>query len=76
MRRKYLANGKPEGCEGYRTVAELAEYVGFNVRTIERWAAAGRIPAPERTSRQGWKLWSPTQAIEVLEFAARKRRIR
>lgn len=66
MRRKYLANGKPKGCESYRTVSELAEYVGVSARTVERWHRNGKIPNPAVVTEAGWKLWSGDQASKIL----------
>jgi predicted DNA-binding transcriptional regulator AlpA len=58
---------KPEGYEKFRTVAELAQYVGVSTRTMERWHKDGVLPRPERVGPMGMKLWSPDQASAVLE---------
>lgn len=73
LRRAFLANGKPQALRNHRTVSELAEYVGVSARTVERWAANGDIPEPAAVTEQGWKLWSPQQASNILDEQIRKR---
>lgn len=60
---------KPEEYKSYRTVSELAEYVGVTPRTIARWFAEGVIPTDVvRYGPTGTKLWSTDQASKVLEY--------
>ena len=54
--------------KGYRTVAELAKFLGVSDRTIERWYAAGKIPKPAHIDERGWKFWSHEQSREILEW--------
>ncbi len=57
---------KPYEFHGYRTVSELAAYVGVSARTVERWWVNGEIPEPVRTEA-GMKLWGPTQCRMILD---------
>lgn len=59
---------KPEGREQWRTVSEVAEYVGTSTRTIERWWKEGKLPEPERFGDAGTKIWSPQQCSEILGY--------
>lgn len=63
---------KPEGCESFRSVSELARFVGVTSRTIERWYASEVIPTPAQVTDTGMKLWSPEQAQTVLDFRMSK----
>lgn len=73
---------KPEGYETWRSVSELAKYVGVSVRTIERWWNEGKLPKPH-FCEDGMKLWSPTASAKVVAMrldnlpseVARQRRI-
>jgi excisionase family DNA binding protein len=53
---------------GHRTVAELAQYLGVTSRTVERWYAAEKIPAPAYVDERGWKFWNVEQCKEILEW--------
>lgn len=59
---------KPEEFKSYRTVSELAKYVGVTPRTIERWFKEGVIPTEVVRLKDRTKLWSPDQASKVLEY--------
>lgn len=59
---------KPEGYERFRSVSELAEYVGVTPRTIERWWTAGKLPVPSYMDER-LKLWSPSECTEILRIA-------
>lgn len=59
---------KPEGRESWRTVAEVAHFVGTSTRTVERWWREGRLPEPERFGKQETKIWSPEQCAKILEY--------
>lgn len=59
---------KPEGYENFRSVSELAEYVGVSTRTMERWYKEGVLPEPERVGGLGMKLWSPDSSAAVLNY--------
>lgn len=56
---------KPEGKQSWRTVSELAKFLGLSTRTIERQWTEGRLPEPFRTD-EGVKLWSPEQCEALL----------
>lgn len=66
--------------EEFFTIHTLATFCGVTDRTMEKWYAEGKLPVPTLV-RRGTKLWTPSQAREVLEFRknqtpeARKRRI-
>lgn len=63
---------KPERYKNFRSVSELAQFVGVTSRTVERWFADADIPEPEYVTRDGMKLWSPDQCTAILEFRMRK----
>lgn len=72
----HLQEQKPEGFKSYRTLVELAEFLGVSPRTTQRWYAAGLLPEPDFTEG-GLKLWSPDQAAEALnKRILRKERLR
>lgn len=52
--------------EGFRTIAELAQYVGVSKRTIQNWIATLKVPDASVVYGNGLKLWSPTDAHKVL----------
>ena len=54
--------------QGHYTAAELARYVGVHVRTLRRWVAKGKIPKPACRADNGYGLWTPEQAREVLRW--------
>jgi excisionase family DNA binding protein len=57
---------KPKGYENWRTVSEIAKYVGVSTRTVERWWKEEKLPEPFRFGNQGTKLWSPEQCAALL----------
>lgn len=52
--------------QGYATAGELAAMCGVSKRTVRRWLAEERIPAPAKRSAAGWGLWSPQQVREIV----------
>lgn len=59
---------KPQGYETFRSVSEIAKYVGVSARTVERWYEAEVIPPPAHRTEAGIKLWSPEQCQRILDW--------
>lgn len=57
---------KPKGFHNYRTVPEMARFIGVSSRTIKRRYAAGNMPACY-VMDNGTKLWCPKCADEHMK---------
>jgi DNA-binding transcriptional MerR regulator len=53
----------------FRTV-EVARMLGVTKRTLNRWIASGRIPAPERHPENGYHLWTSNDLQAVRNVQA------
>jgi DNA-binding transcriptional MerR regulator len=70
---------KPEAFKNFRTVSELADFLGVSERTIEKWYRGEGLPIPQRLA-DGTKVWSPQQCQAILrayktELSKKERRI-
>ncbi len=74
MTRK-LDYAKPKEFKGYRTQAELADYLGVVPRTVRYWRVAGKIPEPY-VMPNGWAVWSPEQVREIRDKRLQEQRKR
>lgn len=59
--------------QGKASTIEVADEIGIDRTTLQRWISAGKIGAPELTIRDGRavRLWSRSQ-IETLRKAAER----
>lgn len=61
--------------KGYRTVSQLAAYLGVSTRTVERWYSTGKIPKPALVDDRRWKFWSDEQCREIREWLLDQKKV-
>lgn len=71
MKPSYTAYGKPDGKANWKTLGEMAEFLGVHRQTVTRMVRRGLIPAPEYENERGWKLWSPDAQTAALARRSR-----
>jgi len=54
--------------KGHYTLSELARHVGVSQRTMQRWLSQGKIPKAAKIASNGYQLWTPEQARQVLKI--------
>lgn len=64
---------KGTGYEKHMLPAELASYLGTTTRTVRRWMHNPTFPKPSARNAKGFKLWSPDEAKECLEWVLKRR---
>ena len=64
---------KGPGLEKHMLPSELAAYLGTTTRTVRRWMHNPTFPKPSTRNDKGFKLWSPDEAKEALEWLKLRR---
>lgn len=63
-----IINEKGEEHRNYFTVGQLAAYCNVTPRTVRRWLANGDIVPASKKTGNGWNLWSPEEAKNILDW--------
>src|SRR6478752_6927024 len=65
---RILASKDSANARTHRTTSELCTYLGVSERQLRRWIASGAIPPPDKTTTDGWKLYSQAQSRAILAW--------
>ena len=52
-------------------MGEVAAFLGQHPNTVRRWVKQGRYPQAADVTPNGWAIWSPKQAGEMLRIRSR-----
>ena len=53
----------------YKTTNELIPILGISGVTLYGWINSGKINAPDRFHRRGWRLWNKEEIEKLKQFS-------
>ncbi len=65
----WLTNVAHPSAKDLVLISEVARAAGVHVRTLERWATAGKIPQPKKLKANGRRVYTVAECETIIRFA-------